>query len=83
MQKLSNRLEIRLNNEQLMTLEEESRRRHKPISTLVRHALEQYYPPRRARVARRLKAVKALGSLNAAVSSWEQMEEEIVKGRLD
>lgn len=51
----------------------------KPLSTLVREAVEQVYFERKTR-ARRRAALQNLLALNAPVADWQQMEQEIVRG---
>lgn len=56
--------------------------RDKPLSVLIREAIEQTYLVDVAR-GRRQGALERLISLEAPVADWEQMEEEIEKGALD
>ncbi|MBI5649306.1 MAG: hypothetical protein HZC40_02485 [Chloroflexi bacterium] len=51
----------------------------KPLSALVREAIEQVYFERKTR-ARRRSALKKLLALNAPVADWQQMEQEIIRG---
>jgi len=82
MSSLPRRLEVRLDEQRFKTLEEESRRRGKSVSELVREAIDACYPVREARILKKLKAVEELGKVEASVSSWEQMEKEIRRGML-
>jgi hypothetical protein len=59
-----------------------SKEQKKPVSVLVREAVERVYF-KQAVLRRRRTALKSLLSLNAPVSDWEQMEKEIIKGVLD
>lgn len=79
---LVKRLEVRIDGEHLKTLEEEAQRRHKSVSKLVREAIDAKYPAKNSRIAGKLAAVDKLGRLETAISTWEQMEEEIAKGML-
>ncbi|OIO83227.1 MAG: hypothetical protein COW32_03410 [Candidatus Aquicultor secundus] len=82
MSSLPRRLEVRLDEQRFKVLEEESQRRGKSVSELVREAIDARYPAREARILKKLKAVEELGKVEAPVSSWEQMEEEIRRGML-
>jgi hypothetical protein len=53
----------------------------KPVSVLVREAVETaYFVPKQRQ--QRLKALERLLALNAPVADWEQMEEEIIQGAI-
>lgn len=82
MSPLSKRLEVRLDEQRFKMLEDESRRRGRSVSELVREAIDTCYPAREERVSKKLKAVEELGKVKAPVSDWEQMEEEIRRGML-
>lgn len=63
----------------LCSLAEETR---KPVSVLVREAVEQvYFQP--AALERRQRALESLFSLNAPVSDWPEIEQEIIRGALE
>lgn len=79
---LAKRVEIRIDEERLKALEEEARRRHKSVSKLVREAIDAKYPARDSRIAGKLAAVEKLGRIDAPISTWRRMEEEIAKGML-
>jgi predicted DNA-binding protein len=54
----------------------------KPLSVLIREAIEVvYFKP--VDLDRRRAALDSLLSLDAPVAAWEQMEEEIVRGALE
>jgi len=76
------RVQTVLTTEQYALLQKLSEERKKPLSVLVREAVEQVYFAQTA-LQRRRAALKSLLSLDAPVADWEQMEEEIVKGALD
>ena len=65
--------------EQLAQLAEQSR---KPLSVLIREAIEQTYFEAIDR-RRREQALERLLSLDAPVADWEQMEAEIERGALE
>ena len=65
-------------NEKLSRLAEEQ---GKPVSVLVREAIENTYFVQAEREARRA-ALNNLISLEAPVADWEQMEDEIIRGGL-
>ena len=75
------RVQTALTEEQYSELIEVARKLGKPLSFLVRDAIEQVYLER-AMSARRQAALASLLSLNAPVADWEQMEEEIIRGSL-
>ena len=54
----------------------------KPISVLVREAIEEVHL-RRVALERRRAALERLLALNAPVCDWEQMEEEIIRGAIE
>jgi hypothetical protein len=65
-------------NEKLSRLAEEQ---GKPVSALVREAIENTYFVQAEREARQT-ALHNLISLDAPVADWEQMEDEIARGVL-
>jgi predicted transcriptional regulator len=73
------RVQAVLTEDQFQTLSELSERQHKPVSVLIREAVEQVYFEQ-ARLEQRRAALASLLSLNAPVADWEQMEEEIIQG---
>lgn len=82
MTRLAKRLELRLDEKRFKILESEAKRTRKSIAELIRQAIDKFYQPKQTRVRQRLKAVRALSRIDAPVSSWEKMEEEIAKGML-
>ncbi len=72
------RVQAVLTEEQYRGLSELSEQRHKPVSVLIRDAVEQVYFAE-AQLERRRAALAHLLSLNAPVADWEQMEEEIIR----
>jgi len=71
-----------LSKEQIRALEKLSRKTGKPISVLLRKAIDRAYFPKFSLEARRA-AFKRLISLQAPVSDWEEMEKEIATGALE
>ena len=63
----------------LYRLSEETR---KPLSVLVREAIEEVYL-RGAVRQRREEALRDLLSLHAPVCDWPQMEDEIIRGAIE
>ena len=59
-----------------------AREEDKPVSVLVREAVEKVYFEEAER-KRRQEALATLLSLDAPVADWEQMEDEIVSGALE
>lgn len=76
------RVQTVLTAQQHALLQQLSKEQKKPVSVLVREAVERVYF-KQAILRRRRTALQSLLSLNAPVSDWEQMEEEIIKGVLD
>lgn len=76
------RVQTVLTEEQFEELAELSEKLNKPLSVLVREAVERYcLEP--ANLERRMAALRELLSLNAPVADWEQMEDEITRGRYE
>ena len=82
MSDLAKRLELRLDEKRLKLLQEEARRAHVSIAELIRRAIDRCYQSKDTRVRRKLQAVKQMGKINAPVSDWQEMEDEIIKGML-
>lgn len=73
------RVQTVLSEEQFRRLTQTSAKTGKPLSVLVREAVEQvYFAPQAEQ--QRLEALRELLSLNAPVADWEQMEAEIIRG---
>ncbi len=75
--KLEARLEIRLASEQLKKLKEEAKARDTSVGSLVREAIDLRYD---VTVDQKLEAIKKLAAMEAPVSSWDEMKNEIEKG---
>lgn len=73
------RVQTVLTEQQYRTLSKLSAELDKPLSVLVREAVEDvYFSP--ADRDRRRAALKTLLALDAPVADWEEMEDEIVRG---
>jgi hypothetical protein len=70
-----------LTREQFDVLREKAQYAHKPISVLVREAVETVYLAEYAH-QKRLEALAQLLTIDAEVAEWEQMEDEIERGAL-
>lgn len=73
------RVQTVLTEEQFATLSRLSHDLGKPLSLLVREAIDKAYFEQVQRERRRA-ALADLLSLGAPVADWEQMEEEIIRG---
>ncbi len=73
------RVQTTLTTEEYRQLSRLSDKLRKPLSTLIREAVEQVYFARKARDHRRA-ALQNLLALNAPVASWQQIEKEIEQG---
>lgn len=76
------RVQTVLTGEQYELLLRIAKKKHKPVSALVREALEAGCLKEELRTQRQY-ALKSLLSLNAPVADWEKMESEIVAGAID
>ena len=76
------RIQAMLSEEQYRDLHRVARKQHKPISHLVREAIETVYF-HASPIERRREALEDLLSLEAPVADWEQMEVEIILGVLE
>ena len=73
------RVQTVLSDEQFQLLSQTSAETGKPVSVLIREAVEKtYFAPQEEE--QRLEALHELLSLNAPVADWEQMEAEIIQG---
>ncbi|MGD2048888.1 MAG: hypothetical protein PVH03_05310 [Chloroflexota bacterium] len=79
MAEYTKRVQAVLSQEQYEALLEISESLDKPISVLIREAIEEVYLTEAERIKRR-ETLKTLLSLEAPVTDWEQMESEIVSG---
>ncbi len=73
------RVQAVLTEEQYETLSRFSEELSKPLSALIRDAVEKVYFQDADRERRR-KALQRLLSLESPVADWEQMEDEIIRG---
>jgi predicted DNA-binding protein len=73
------RVQAVLSEEQYETLSRLAKEQGKPVSTLIREAVEQVYLEQADRERRRA-ALQRLLALEAPVDDWEKMEEEIIRG---
>jgi len=73
------RVQAVLTEEQYETLSRLSEEMEKPLSVLIREAVEKVYLEEVER-GRRRAALQRLLSLEAPVADWEQMEDEIIRG---
>jgi predicted DNA-binding protein len=73
------RVQSLLTDEQYEMLVELSQSSGKPLSELIREAVEQVYFERKAH-DRRQAALQRLLSLQAPVDDWPEMEKEIAEG---
>ncbi len=76
------RVQTVLTEEQYELLLKIAKEQGKPLSVLIREAIEEECF-RKAILDRRHAALRNLLSLEAPVADWEEMEEEIIKGALD
>ena len=77
----TNRVQSVLTKSQYVALQEMSKELKKPVSVLIREAIETtYFEPRSQK--RREDALEQLLSLEAPVADWEQMEAEIIQGAI-
>lgn len=81
MSRYTRRVQTVLTEEQYAALSRLALERDKPLSILIREAIEQTYFAQAERDQRRA-ALSRLLSLNAPVADWPQMEEEIIHGHL-
>ena len=78
----THRAQAVLTEEQYTLLCSLAKEQGKPVSALIREAIERVYLQEAIR-QRRQSAVERLLALNAPVADWERMEEEIIQGALD
>lgn len=79
MQVYTRRAQTVLTKEQYEELIQIAKERNKPISVLIREAIEQTHLANAA-LQRRQDALKHLISLKAPSPDWEEMEREIIQG---
>ena len=75
------RVQTVLTEEEYQNLTRLAEERSKPLSVLVREAVEAYF--QQAALERRRAALKRLLSMETPVSDWPQMEEEIIRGAIE
>ena len=75
------RVQAVLSEEQFAELNQIAIEEDKTISELIRDAVDEVYFSRVAE-EKRMAALDQLLNLEAPVTDWEQMEAEIIKGRL-
>ena len=73
------RVQTVLTQHQFQTLLQLSETTGKPLSLLIREAIEKVYFEQAQREQRQ-QALETLLSLNAPVADWDIMEEEIIQG---
>ncbi len=73
------RVQTVLTEEEYEDLSRLSEEKGKPVSVLIREAIEEVYFQQVIRERRRA-ALKSLLSLQAPVADWPEMEQEIVRG---
>ena len=73
------RVQTVLTDTQYQQLSEIAVESGKALSVLIREAIELvYFAPKQEK--ERMEALQELLSLNAPVATWEQMEEELIRG---
>ena len=75
------RVQTVLSREQFEMLTRLSKETNKPLSILVREAIEQVYFEQNRRQMRR-QALQSLLALDAPVADWSHMEREIIEGSM-
>ena len=75
------RVQTVLTEEEYQDLTRLAQEKRKPLSVLLREAVEAYF--QQAALERRRAALKRLLSLETPVSDWPQMEEEIIRGAIE
>ncbi len=83
MAEYTKRVQAVLSDEQYTMLNDLSEKLGKPVSRLIREAVEKVYIEEAAKERRRAALAKILALEPAPVSDWEQMEEEIIQGYLE
>jgi len=76
------RVQTVLTREQYERLSQLAEQKYTPVSVLIREAIEQTYFVEIDR-RRRRQTLERLLALEAPVTDWSEMEEEIEKGALD
>lgn len=76
------RVQTVLSEEEYNNLARLAAERQKPVSVLVREAIEEVYFQEIIRERRRA-ALESLLALDAPVGDWPEMEQEIVRGQIE
>lgn len=76
------RVQTVLTEDEYRELSRISEQTHKPLSVLIREAVDEVYFEQVARERRRA-ALKSLLSLRSPVSDWPEMEQEIIRGTME
>ncbi len=76
------RVQTMLTKDQHNILMDCAQQAHKPVGVLVREAVQKVYLQDIER-ERRQRALNRLVALNAPVSDWEEMENEIIQAAID
>ncbi len=76
------RVQTVLSEEEYHDLARLAEERQKPVSVLVREAIEEVYFQEIAR-ERRGAALESLLALDAPVGDWPEMEQEIIRGQIE
>jgi predicted DNA-binding protein len=79
MRRYTHRVQAVLSEEQHALLLELSQKRGKPVSVLVREAVEKTYLEKKLRLGRKA-ALERLLALQAPAADWPEMEAEIERG---
>jgi len=82
MAQYTKRVQAVLTDEQYEMLSDLADETGKPVSQLVREAVEKVYL-QKASEERRQAALEKLLSLDAPVADWQEMEDEIIRGGLE
>ncbi|MCL4370286.1 MAG: ribbon-helix-helix protein, CopG family [Chloroflexi bacterium] len=76
------RVQTVLSEEEYESLARLAEERQKPVSVLIREAVEEVYFQEVVRERRRA-ALRSLLALEAPVSDWPAMEQEIIRGQIE
>ena len=77
---LTKRVQVLFSPEEYRRLKDISRKRKKPVGELIRSAVRESYEQNKADL--REEAFKKLCSIKLELPDWEELEEEIVKGKI-
>lgn len=76
------RVQTVLSEEEYRDLARLAEDRQKPVSVLIREAIEEVYFQELVRERRR-SALESLLALDAPVSDWPEMEQQIIRGQIE